>query len=345
MSHKRIDVHHHLIPPPYLKELDRLGIKDSGGKALPKWSPKDSIDVMDANYIQLAILSLSTPGVYFGNRADTEKLARVCNEYAKEVCEQNPSRFGFFAVLPMPFTDAATKEAIYALDHLGAQGVILLANTDGKYLGQPEFEELMAELNKRSAIVFVHPNTPPDTDKLGLNEPAFLIEFLCDTTRAAVNLILKGVMERHSNIKWILAHSGGFLPYAAWRVALANGMPEFIRHVPHGVMHYIKQFYFDTALSPSPYSLASLKELVDPSHILFGSDFPFAPAALVNVETQTLDQSTVFEKATSDQFRNSNALALFPELKIRADFSTDADKDRSIRQRATSGLVQRIISR
>lgn len=314
----RIDVHHHIIPPAFVMEMKRRGITEVASTKLPDWTPEKSIEIMDTNGIQTAITSLSAPGVYFGDRQPAISLARQCNEFSAEMRDRHSGRFGSFAVLPMPFTDMAAAEAVYALDVLKAEGVVLLGSTDGKFLGNPCFDELMAELNRRETIVFVHPNIHATSDSLGLATPQFMVEFLCDTTRAAVNLILTGTMEKYPRIRWILSHSGGFLPFIAWRVSLGNAMPQYMQSAPQGILTYIQRFYYDTALSPNIYSLAALRELVDPSHILFGSDFPFAPAAAVTMECQTLDTSPIWDDTVKYGIARGHALKLFPQFK-RAD--------------------------
>jgi len=320
----RIDVHHHLIPPAFTAAMDARGIKEVASTPLPKWTPEASLAVMDECHIRTAITSLSAPGVYFGDRREARDLARACNEYAAEMQQRHPGRFGNFAVLPMPFTDDACAEAIYALDVLKADGVVLLGSTEGKFLGDPAFEELMAELNQRQAIVFEHPNIHATSTQVELGIPAFMVEFMCDTTRAATNLILSGTMERYPDIRWILAHAGGFLPFVAWRISLANNFPEFAEKAPQGVLTYIKRFYYDTALSPSPYALAALRELVDPSHILFGSDFPFAPAPLIGVEVANLEALTIFDPPTMAGIDRGHALALFPRHAMPGESVTPA---------------------
>ena len=310
----RIDVHHHLIPPAFTAAMAARGLTEVASTPLPKWDPQQSLDVMDLNGVETALTSLSAPGVYFDSKPDGISLARACNEFAAEMKVKHPGRFGSFAVLPMPFTAEACAEAIYALDVLRAEGVVLLGSTEGKFLGDPAFDELMAELDRRGTIVFVHPNLHATTAQIGLNTPLFMVEFLCDTTRAAVNLVLSGTMERYPNIRWILSHAGGFLPFIAWRVSLANNFPHFVEKAPQGVLTYIRRFYFDTALSPSPFAMAALKELVDPSHILFGSDFPFAPAPLIGVEVKNLEDLSVFDRPTKAGIDRGHALKLFPHF-------------------------------
>lgn len=312
----RIDVHHHLIPPAFTDAMRMKGLTEVAGAPLPHWTPEKSLETMDAHGIATAILSLSAPGTYLkgGNEREACDLARACNEYAALVAADHPQRFGSFAVLPMPFTESACKEAEYALDVLKTDGVVLLGSTDGHFLGDPRFDELMAELDRRRAIVFVHPNLHETSTQLGLPAPGFLVEFLCDTTRAATNLILSGTVEKYSRIRWILAHAGGFLPYIAWRLSLANEIPQFAVKAPKGVLHYVRNFYYDTALSPSPFAMAALRELVSPDRILFGSDYPFAPATVTGMETKALEELKVVDETTKRGIDRAHALALFPRF-------------------------------
>lgn len=316
---RAIDVHHHFIPSFYTEALYRQGIKVVAGAPLPSWSPERSLNAMDINGVRTAITSISSPGVYFGNREAAVSLARRCNEYAREIKELYAGRFGSFAILPMPLPKEATQEAIYALDTLKAEGIVLLASTRGKFLGDPDFEELMAELDKRNAVVFVHPDIHPSSETLGLKTPGFILEFLCDTTRAAVNLIYTGTLEKYPRIKWILAHAGGFLPYVAWRVSLGNLLPEISERTPQGILTYLRRFYFDTALSPSPFAMAALKELVEPDHILFGSDFPFAPEPLFIHQREELRILKEFNPSTLAEIDRGNALRLFPDLAVEGE--------------------------
>lgn len=306
-----IDVHHHLIPPAFKAAMAAKGLTHVAGAPLPDWTPERSLQIMDGVGISTAVLSLSAPGVHLGgDKAEAVSLARACNDYAAEVAARPGGRFGYFAVLPMPFTDEACAEAVRALDGLGARGVVLLASTDGVFLGDPRFEALMAELDRRQAVVFVHPNIHPTSAQVGLSIPGFFVEFLCDTSRAVANLVFSGTLERYGRIRWILSHAGGFIPFIAWRLALADGIPELAAKAPKGVLSYLKALYYDTALSPSPYALASLLQLVDPSHILFGSDFPFAPEMAVGLEAHTFATSPVLDEALRAQIGRANGAAL-----------------------------------
>lgn len=315
----RIDVHHHLQPPFYVDELSRRNLHQVAGVALPAWTPEQSLALLDEQGMQAAILSLSAPGVWFGDARAASELARRCNEYAADLVQRFPGRFGSFAALPLPATEQACVEALHALDVLKADGVMLLASNAGVFLGDPCFEELMAELDRREATVFVHPSLHPSSQTLALDTPGWLLESVCDTTRAAVNLILGGTLERYPRIRWILAHAGGFLPYAAWRISLANALPEFQERVPQGVMSYLQRFYFDTALAPAAPSMAVLRELVAPSQVLFGSDFPFAPADLVEQQLVELGNASSWSPSQRAGIARSHALSLFPRFAGRGE--------------------------
>jgi predicted TIM-barrel fold metal-dependent hydrolase len=313
----RIDVHQHIIPEFYTSALKKIGVEAAHGEGFPKWTQSLSIETMDEAGIAASIVSLSSPGVYFGDSTFSSKLARQCNEYFSQLVSVHPDRFGFFATLPMPATDLAVEEAVYALDVLKADGIVLLASSGDKFLGDPDFDELMFELNKRKTVVFIHPNVHPSSYDLKLDIPGFYIEFLFDTTRAVTNLILSGVIERYPDIRWILPHAGGTVPYIAWRLSLANMDPKLLEKAPRGVLAYLKTFYYDTALSTSSYAMFSLKELVGSSQILFGSDFPYAPAPLVAKEVTDFQKLEMFNNRERRLIERNNALHLFPRFKMK----------------------------
>jgi predicted TIM-barrel fold metal-dependent hydrolase len=315
----RIDIHHHVVPVEYVKALQGIGITTSGSVPFPKWSQNQSLGIMDQNDIAAAITSISSPGVYFGNPSFARELARRCNEFSAGLVQANPERFGFFATLPLPDGGASVFEAVYALDTLAADGVVLLASNGDKYLGHPDFNELMEELNRRKAVVFVHPNLHSSSAALNLDIPAFYIEFLFDTTRAITNLIFSGTAERYPEIRWIFAHAGGTVPYITWRLSLGDFDPKILERAPRGVLAYLKSFYYDTGLSTSPYALRALFELVPPTQILFGSDFPFAPAPLVVKEVNDLQAIQFLDDNSRNMVDRTNALGLFPRFQTAAD--------------------------
>lgn len=197
-------------------------------------------------------------------------MARSVNEFAADVVRTRPGRFGFFATLTLPDVDGALAEAAHALDVLGADGVVLLTNVRGVYLGDASIEPLMEELDRRKAVVFVHPSELPAPPVPGI--PPFAADFLLDTTRAGIHMARRGWLDRYPDLKIILSHGGGFIPYAAERIARMCS-PD--GDSAHGIER-LRRFYFDTALASSPYALPSLLAFADPDRISFGSDWPYA---------------------------------------------------------------------
>ncbi len=228
---------------------------------------------MDQLQVARAVLSVSTPGVHLGDDAEARRMARAVNEFAAEARRTLPDRFGFFATLLLPDVDGAVDELANAYDELDADGVVLLANVHGRYLGDPHFDPVFDELDRRGAVVFVHPSHLPADPVPGL--PAFVADFLLDTTRAALSLCRSGTMDRCPNLRVILSHAGGFVPYAAHRFAAASPGQD-----PGHGLDLLRRFWFDIALSGTPTALPSLLAFAAPDHILFGSDWPYAPSAL-----------------------------------------------------------------
>ncbi|MGH8973929.1 MAG: amidohydrolase family protein, partial [Acidimicrobiia bacterium] len=214
----RLDVHHHVLPPAYVDALSATGVGARSGIGFPDWRLADSLAVMDRHGIAAAALSVSTPGVALADEAANRRLARRCNEWAADAVREHPGRFGAFASLPLPDVDGSLAEVAHALDDLGLDGVVLLASHQGRYLGDAAFEPLMAELDRRRAVAFIHPTTPPGAPPAGVDVPVFAVEFVADTTRAVANLIFSGTLERYPGISFVVAHAGGFAPYIAARL-------------------------------------------------------------------------------------------------------------------------------
>ena len=323
MSAGRIDVHHHILPAEYVSALARLGVDAGGGVPFPKWSAAGALEMLDRQGIATAVTSVSAPGIHFGDDAAARKLATQCNEISARLVADHPIRFGAFAILPLPDVQGALLELEHALDVLRLDGVVLLSShSDGSYPGDPRFEELMRELDRRRAVAFVHPVVPKSSQGIGLDVPGFIGEFTFDTTRAAMNLVWTGTVERCPHVRFILSHAGGTTPYLAVRM---NGMalsPAFRERAPKGVLHYLQSFYYDTALSANPHALRSLQELVGPDHVLFGSDFPFAPEAIAKASIEGLARYDGFDAAALHAVEHSNALALLPSVTARVARTT-----------------------
>ena len=317
----RIDVHQHVVPPFWAHALPTHG-GDPSGTVIPQWSPDSAIDFMDSQQVATGILSLTAPSVIGWDKSERRRMARRVNEYTADLVTKRPDRFGNFATLPLPDAEGALWELEHALDALRADGVILLANYAGKYLGEAAFEPIWSELHRRHAVVFVHPGQPPLPTAAGVPGP--LVDYPFDTTRAAVQLVLNGIVDRYPGARIILAHAGGFLPYASHRFAELARVFRPAAAKPADILATFQRFYFDTALSSGPAALPSLKAFAGSGHMVFGSDFPYAPAGIGASFTAKLDADN---SLTADEHRainHGNACALFPRLARRTEPTVEA---------------------
>ena len=301
-SHK-IDVHHHIVPKEYLEALASVGIKNAVGEPFPQWDIENTLAFMDRQGITVAITSISAPGIFFGDSDFTQKLARQCNEISASMVREYPNRFGAFAILPLPDIEASLVELEYALDILKLDGVTMLTNIGGIYIGDTHYEELFSELNRRRAVVFIHPNVPP-LDTLPMIIKPAILEFVFDTTRAIANLIHRGATKRFPDIRFIFSHAGGTAPFIAWRITFGKKK----------IIDQLKHFYYDTAVSATPYTLSSLLNLVEPTQVLYGSDYPFLPERVVKFMNEGL-QNYDFDTDARTNIMQENALDLFPRFK------------------------------
>lgn len=307
----RIDTHQHHVPPDYRKALQKAGIADAGGRAVPDWSVDAALQAMADLNIATAILSVSAPGTgILPDSSDAAALARDLNDFSRDLVAAQPDRFGFFATVPMPHVDESVTEVVRALDDLNADGVVLLANNSGVYLGEDGQDELFAALDARSAVVFIHPAELPGPTVPGVLP--FATDFLLDTTRAAYLLVRNGVRRKYPNIRFILSHAGGFVPYASHRMAI--GILSDTGQSLTDSLEDFSSFYFDTALSSTPAALPTLLAFAKPGHITFGSDFPFAPIEAGQYFAAGLETFDGLDAETRTAIDHTNALALFPRL-------------------------------
>ncbi|MGK5728545.1 amidohydrolase family protein [Streptomyces sp. URMC 124] len=304
----RIDVHQHLIPPEQQRAI--AGRAAAFGWPAPAWDVQGALAMMDRRSIAAGVLSFAAPTGAPDDPEGARATARRVNEYTAEVVKDRPDRFGHFAVLPLPDVDGALAEAAHALDELNADGVMVLSNAHGRYLGDPLFEPLWAELDARAAVVLVHPTAPPGAVLPDLPGP--LVDFPYDTTRTALHLVVNGVPRRHPRIRMILPHAGGFLPYAAHRFASAGRLRPGI--TPEDVLADLRRFYFDTAFAAGPATLPSLLAFASPERILYGSDFPMVPEEWGTGYDAALDTHRHWAPGQLHAVNRGNAEALLPRL-------------------------------
>jgi predicted TIM-barrel fold metal-dependent hydrolase len=270
----RIDVHAHVIPDDYRAVLPRL--PDGSPPPLPPAPLEGLVATMERYGIDGAVVSTGPPGAAVPDRAQAVELARLANELVAGIVRGDPSRFAGLGVLPLPDVDAALTELAHALDVLELDGVMLLTNVDGTYLGEAAWDPLFDELDRRGAYVFVHPVAGPYDLPLA-HWPVWLHEFPFDTTRAIVQLVYSGTLERCPNVRFQFAHLGGTAPFLAERIAsLAAREPDQAAAAPAGAIEYLRRAWYDTGLSNNAVALASTLAAVPLERVVFGTDWPYA---------------------------------------------------------------------
>jgi predicted TIM-barrel fold metal-dependent hydrolase len=307
----RIDVHQHVVPPFWAATLPEHGGDPSGWNS-PDWSPESALAFMDDQQIATGILSLTAPSVVGWAHAERRLMTRRVNEYTADLVSKRPDRFGMFATAPLPDVEGALIEIVYALEALNADGVVLLSSYADRYLGDALYAPLWAELDRRGAVVFIHPGKPAIAAITGIPGP--VMDYPFDTTRTAVHLTLSGVLDQHTNVKIILSHAGGYLPYAAHRFAELASVTWPDAPAPEAILAKFKRFYFDTALSAGQAAMPSFKAFADPGRILFGSDFPYAPVRVSAAFSAKLDRDEALSPAEHDAINHRNACTLFARL-------------------------------
>lgn len=311
-----VDVHAHFVPDWYADLARDAGHQfPDGMPSWPRWSSEAHLELMDRCDIRNAILSLSSPGVHFGDDPAARVLARKVNDFAAEAAKDHPSRFGFFASLPLPDVDSALAEIDYAIDVLGADGVILETNQAGIYLGNELMEPVFAELDRRGAVVLVHPTSPVCWRQCGLGRPRPMIEFIFETARAITDLLFSDTLHRYSELKMIVPHCGGAIP------VLADRISGFMRIAPVSdspttdVIAQLRALYYDIAGTPFPRQINALLNLVETTQVLFGSDYPWTPAAAVEQHaTSVANAPAPIPRTTWQALTAANAQRLLPWL-------------------------------
>jgi predicted TIM-barrel fold metal-dependent hydrolase len=269
----RIDAHTHLVPHDYRRRLEERGLLTF---PLPPWSPDAMYALMERHAIDAAVVSLSPPGVWFGDAVLAAGLARLVNEQTAALVRSDPGRFAGLAVLPLPDCDAALAELDHALDVLGLDGVALLSNVAGIYPGDERLAPVWDALDERGAYVCLHPAAPSSPPALP-HHPVWLVEFPFDTTRAVVNLIYSGTLERCRRLRLQVAHLAGTAPFLAHRIAsLAEREPEKARSAPSGALAALGRLWCDTGLSNHASAVAAARSVIPVERIVFGTDWPYA---------------------------------------------------------------------
>ncbi len=304
----RLDVHHHLSPPFFPDAVKPRQIPPF----LVGWTPQTSLTDMEKAGVATALLSMPrSPSVYFGGLDASRQLARRVNEYMAELRRTYPGQFGFWAELPLPDVEGSLREAAYALDALGADGVAMATSYGSKWLGDAAFSPLWDELNRRKAVVFTHPLSNQCCVNQLPGVADTVVEYGADTTRTIASLIFSGTASRYPDARVIFAHAGGTMPFLIERFEFQARDPKFAAVLPHGVDYELKKFYYDTAQSSNPEAMGALMRLVPTSHILFGTDFPYRFSS----ENVTGLAGCSLRAADLQAISRQNAVALLPRYR------------------------------
>jgi predicted TIM-barrel fold metal-dependent hydrolase len=306
----RIDIHHHMVPPSYAADMKRMGIGS------PRWTPQMSIDDMDKNDIATSVVALIQPGAFFKNVTADRRMAREANEYAAQMSRDFPGRFGSFATLPLMDVEGSLREITYAYDTLKADGIGLMTSYGDLYLGDKHFWPIWEELNRRKAVIYVHPLQPDCCRNLIPGLPNSSLEYATDTTRTIASMLFSGAANKFPDIRWIWSHSGGTMPFLWSRFTRqVVDMKEKAKEVlPNGVLKEVQKFYYDTAQGHHEGAMQALRQLIPTSQIMYGSDYPYRPGA----ETKDGLAERQFTQAERIAINRGNALRLMPQLAPKA---------------------------
>lgn len=307
----RVDIHHHHVPPALAAE-GLPNVRFAQGR-LP-WTPEKTLEQMDKFDIAVAMLSMTQMGnLLYDNTAKGRAAVRTGNDYGAKVRSDHPKRFGLFTGVPLPDIDGVMKEIEYGLDTLKADAIGIYSNDNqGRWPGDVYFEPMWQELNRRGAVVYIHPLAPPCCTNLNDGVAATMSEFDFDITRACTSLLANGVLHKYANVKIVIPHSGGTMPMIAGRIK--DRYPHDPKHdefIPNGVIAELQKFYIDIAHASFPYPMAALMKFALPDHVLFGTDYPFESIESTVDELPKLGLSA----DTMAAIERGNVERLFPSLK------------------------------
>lgn len=311
-----VDIHAHFIPSIYRNALEREGIETVDGYPMPSWTRETALELMDRRGLRAQVVSVSAPGVDVIPAMDRSAVVRAVNEEAAALVQWRSGRFGAFGMLPLPDVDVTLREIEYLYDVLKLDGVGLYTNVQGAYLGDPKFRDVFAELDRRHATLFIHPVAPLGFESLDTGMPAPTLEYPFDTTRTVITMVRSGLMDDFRNLKIILPHGGGTLPFLASRTALhaARFSPRLQGKTADDVIAMYRRFYYDTTAVAHPYAVDALLALAPPDRLLYGSDHPFMPEAVADAGFAFLQNAKAKDGKALGELVVENGARLFPRF-------------------------------
>jgi 6-methylsalicylate decarboxylase len=309
-----IDLHHHVIPDFYWEASNEDG-NVAGGINPPRWSLDGGIAYLDEAGIDLAVASISTPGVHFGDDPAAWKLTRQVNEYLAGIKHDRPDRFGAFAVLPLPDVDGSLEHIAYAFDVLELDGVSIFTNAGGSYLGDSRFDPIFTELQRRAAVVFVHPTASPDPVAHTLGLPDTLLDYPVDTSRAIAKLHYSNTFARTPDVKYVFVHAGGTIPFLASRFAIVDDMDVIPGARERGAfVDALPRLYWDTASAFSDPVLHMLRSVTGLGNVVFGTDYPYPRDSISIGGLHQLQNTAELDDDERRDVRGGSAARLIPRL-------------------------------
>jgi 6-methylsalicylate decarboxylase len=303
----RFDFHYHLGDPKYVDVVRAHNLSTPVGMTTER-----ALADMDKAGITLSILSIPGPGVWFGDAVEARRLARQSNEYLAQLVRDHPTRFGFFANLPLPDVEGSLREIEYGLDVLKADGVGLWTSYGDKWLGDPAFAPVFDELNRRKALVYTHPIRPDCCATILPEVPSAVVEYGTDTTRTIASLVFNGVATRCRDMRIIFSHDGGAMPFLIERFLFEARNPKTAQKLPNGVLYELQRFYYETAQAFDAAPMAALLKVVPLAQVLFGTDFPYRDSL---EQVIGLRASGVVSDRDIRAIQYDNAIRLVPRLR------------------------------
>ncbi|KRM11844.1 amidohydrolase family protein [Paucilactobacillus suebicus] len=305
----KIDFHAHYLSPEYVNYLDHYFNGYGDGVATPKWNVEDHLQLMKDFDIDYSVLSISSPHLSAGSKETTVQLAQDVNGFAADVADAHPTKFGFFASLPLPYVDESIKSIDEAVS-LHAQGFTLPTNVQGTYIGDDSFDAVMAKLNDVNALVTLHPNAPQPMTSAATDVKVPLMEFFFDTTRTVVNMAQHNIFSKYTNITWLIPHAGALLPIIAQRISVGGKFLNDGDQEPDDMLEVMGHLYFDTAGMVLPYQLPTLLKMTTADKLVYGSDFPYTPNKVVGGLADQLEQTDQLTDQQKQQIFSDTARKL-----------------------------------
>lgn len=320
-----IDFHNHYYPPAYLEALQAgpSNIKitfDQDDNPLLHYPGDYNIlvpghrdivfreTVLAQAGVDKQVITMTTPGTHVEEPKRAVELARIVNDSFAQVAEERGERFAAFGTLPLNDPQASLKELERGVTGLGLKGFQLFSNVNAIALSDERFWPLYEKAAEHGVTFIIHPTHPVGVEAMTEYWLMPLLGFTFDTSLAAAKLIFSGVVKRFPQIKWVLCHAGGTLPYLAERLDRGfEAFKECRANINKPPSEYLKEFYYDT-VNFDPKALQLAVDFAGVDQILAGSDYPHQIGSLVKMMA-VIDKLDISEQ-DKEKIRSGNARKL-----------------------------------